>query len=286
MNARIVAMFNHPRAQRVRFRLVEAWREYRQALCLLTRIPVRVAWAPDLKWGALTGWFPGVGVLIGLLLMAFVWMWGWVANPCPLISAALILILWTGLTGGLHLDGWADCSDAFYAPVSRERRLEIMADPRLGAFGTMGLILLLLLKYAGICVVMTKVMTVSGGWRQVACLWPLVMAPVAARAVMVAVLADVRIPLAKAEGMGAKVRDGLGMRDVLRAAVTAVVVALAGGTLGVTMLLAASLAGISFAFFARQRIGGLTGDVLGAVVEIAETAALVALSLNLGDASY
>ena len=286
MNARISNVLNHPRAHRVRFRLDEAWREYRQALSLLTRLPVRVAWEPELKWGSLTGWFPAVGAWIGLLLVGFALAWSWVANPFPLVSAALILILWVGLTGGLHLDGWADCSDAFYTPVSRERRLAIMADPRLGAFGTMGLILLLLLKYAGICIVMTKLTSASGFWRQVVCLWPLVMAPVAARAVMVAVLADARLPLAKPDGMGAKAREGLGLRDVLRAAVTAVVVSVAGGYPGVAMLLAAVAAGIGFAFFARQRIGGLTGDVLGAVVEVAETAALVALTLNLGEAGY
>ena len=64
------------------------------------------------------------------------------------------------------------------------------------------------------------------------------------------------------------------------------VVAVAGGYPGVAMLLAAASAGIGFAFFARQRIGGLTGDVLGAVVEVAETAALAALTLKLADASY
>jgi adenosylcobinamide-GDP ribazoletransferase len=274
------------RIRHLNLRLEEAWREYRQALCLLTRLPVRVAWEPDLKWGALTGWFPAVGGLIGLLLLVFTVVWGWVANPNPLISSALILILWVGLTGGLHLDGWADCSDAFYTPVSRERRLEIMADPRLGAFGTMGLALLLLLKYAAVLSVMSKGMLASGPWRQFVDLWPLVVAPVAARAVMVAVLADARLPLAKPDGMGAKARDGLGLREVLRASVTALVVAVAGGYPGVAMLLAAAGAGIGFAFLARQRIGGLTGDVLGAVVEVAETAALVALTLKLGGDGY
>jgi adenosylcobinamide-GDP ribazoletransferase len=272
--------------QSVRLQLAEAWRGYRQALCLLTRLPVRVDWESDLKWGTLTGWFPAVGGLIGLLLAAFTLAWGGVSLPYAPVSAALILIVWAGLTGGLHLDGWADCSDAFYTPVSRERRLEIMADPRLGAFGTMGLILLLLLKYAGLCVVMTKFATAAGAWHQVVSLWPLVVAPVAARAVMVAVLADARLPLAKPDGMGAKARDGLGMREVWRVAVTALVVAVAGGYTGVAMLLTAAAAGIGFAFFARQRIGGLTGDVLGAVVEVAETAALVALTLDLGEASY
>ncbi len=268
------------------FRLAEGWREYRQALGLLTRLPVRAAWEPELKWGALTGWFPAVGGLIGLILLAFALVWGWVANPFPLVSAALLLILWTGLTGGLHLDGWADCSDAFYTPVSRERRLAIMADPHLGAFGTMGLVLLLLLKYAAICSVMSKVMGASGLWSQTVCLWPLVVAPVAARGVMVAVLADARLPLAKPNGMGAKAREGLGMREILRVALTALAVSLAGGPIGVSMLLAAGVAGMGFAYVARQRIGGLTGDVLGAVVEVAETAALVALSLNLGTDSY
>lgn len=269
-----------PRVLRLRAALSTAWGEYRHALSLLTRLPVRVAWNPELKWGVLAGWFPAAGVTIGLLLLAFAWLWGKVAAPYAPVSAALLVALWAGITGGLHLDGWGDCADAFFTPVSVERRLEIMKDPHLGGFGTIGLILLLLCKYAGVSYVMTMAMGMPGFWRQIGSLWPLVAAPAIARGVMVAVLADVRLPLAKPGGMGAKAREGLAERPIVTALATAGVAALLGGWGGIAMFLAAAAAGIGFAFFARQRIGGITGDVLGGVVEIGETAALLALCLN------
>ena len=66
----------------------------------------------------------------------------------PLVAGILTLILWVTLTGGLHLDGLADCCDGLLASTTVERRLEIMKDPRLGAFGGIGLLLVLMLKAA------------------------------------------------------------------------------------------------------------------------------------------
>ena len=79
----------------------------------------------------------------------------------PLLAAALVLAAWQGTTGTLHLDGWADCSDASVAPLSRERRLEVMKDPRLGSFGGTGL-LLLIVKLAAVAEVLAP--TVVGRW--------------------------------------------------------------------------------------------------------------------------
>jgi adenosylcobinamide-GDP ribazoletransferase len=261
--------------------LAAGWLHYRLALSLLTRIPVPAPWPADLKWGVLTGWFPAVGLTIGLLMMAAGWGWAHIADPFPLIGGGLVLALWVVLTGGLHLDGWSDCADAFLVPVSRERRLEIMSDPHVGAFGVMWTVLLLLLKYSGVVYIMSIMIGELGFWWQIRALWPLVTASVAARAVMVALLAHPYFALARPGGMGAMARDGLGWNQAVQAGVTALVVALLGGWPGLVMLLAATVTGVGVAFAARNRIGGLTGDVLGAAVEAAETMALVAASIHL-----
>ncbi|MGQ9768558.1 MAG: adenosylcobinamide-GDP ribazoletransferase, partial [Anaerolineae bacterium] len=108
-----------------------------RAVGLLTVLPVRVPADDAAAPGRAMAFYPLVGALIGGLLGAAAWLLGraGLAKAAPLLPAALILAAWAGFTGALHLDGWADCCDALFVPVSRERRLEIMKDPRLGGFG-------------------------------------------------------------------------------------------------------------------------------------------------------
>ena len=75
--------------------------------------------------------------------------WSGLTGRASLLAAALVLVVWAALTGALHLDGWADCCDALFVPVDRARSLEIMKDPRVGGFGVVGLMLLLLVKLGG-----------------------------------------------------------------------------------------------------------------------------------------
>ena len=89
-------------------------------------------------------WFPFVGAVIGTLLFGAESLY--LQFFPKLLTGALTVTLWALLTGGLHLDGLADCFDGLTASVSRERRLEIMRDPRMGAFGGIGLSLFLILK--------------------------------------------------------------------------------------------------------------------------------------------
>src|SRR5688572_17571725 len=86
-------------------------------------------------------WFPMVGLIIGLLLAG-----GWflLSSAPPLVGAGLIVLSWAAVTGGLHLDGLADSCDALFVPATPERRLEVLRDPRTGAFGSAGLCLFLI----------------------------------------------------------------------------------------------------------------------------------------------
>jgi adenosylcobinamide-GDP ribazoletransferase len=247
--------------------------DFLRAIGLLTVLPVRPPWDERTVPGRAMAFYPLVGALIGggLVGLAYILSISRLPEVAPLLPAALILAAWTAITGGLHLDGWADCCDALFVPVNRERRLEILHDPRLGSFGCIGLVLLLLVKLAALQGI------VSSPVRLLA----LIAVPAAARAVLV--IAARAFPLARPEGMAAHFRRGLGVREVAVAVVTAALVAALIGTQtgwrGLIPLIAAPLAMLVMARLATARLGGLTGDVYGAIVELAETAALVAVCL-------
>jgi adenosylcobinamide-GDP ribazoletransferase len=188
------------------------------------------------------------------------------------LAAALILVAWAALTGMLHLDGWADCCDALVAPLSRERRLEVMKDPRLGSFGGAGLVLLLLVKLAAVA----EVLTTAVG-RPPAALLPLLVVPVLGRWAIV--IAAAAFPLARPDGMGASFRRGLGRREVILATLTAAATCLVIGWVGLALWAAAGLALLGMARLATSRLGGLTGDVYGAIIELTETVTLVTVVL-------
>ena len=217
--------------------------------------------------------YPLTGALIGGGLAGLAYLLGMSRLPltAPLLPAALILAAWVGITGGLHLDGWADCCDALFVPASRERRLEILRDPRLGSFGGIGLAMLLVVKLAAIQGI------VALPERRLL----LFVIPPAARWALV--LAARAFPLARPDGMAASFRKGLGARELVVATVTVLLVAALSTALtgwrALIPLAVAPLVMLVMARLAVGRLGGLTGDVYGAIVELAETAALVAACL-------
>lgn len=199
-------------------------------------------------------WFPLVGLLLGAPL------YGAMLLPIPPVPrAAGVLALWIALTGGLHEDGFVDCVDAAFAPVSRERRLEILKDPHVGAHGLTGAVLLQLLRFGALTVVPPAAVLA---------------APVVGRWAMALSLGLGR-PL-RAEGLGARL--GAEPRalaaTVLAGVLLAGVAALAqpGRVLGAWVggALVAGCAG----WFLSRRFGGLSGDGHGAVGLAAEVAGL------------
>lgn len=237
-----------------------------RAVGLLTTLPVRAPTDEAATPGRAMAFYPLVGALIGGLLAGAAWLLGraGLAEAAPLLPAALILAAWAGLTGALHLDGWADCCDALFVPVSRERRLEIMKDPRLGGFGAAGLILLLLIKLAAL----------DGALRSPHALLALIAIPALAR--WAAVGAAKAYPSARPGGMGDTFRRGLGRRELVIATGLAALAAAPLLWRGPILWAAAGLALLTMARLAHSRLGGLTGDVYGAIIELAETAALIA----------
>jgi cobalamin 5'-phosphate synthase/cobalamin synthase len=169
--------------------LLRAWRDFGSALRFLTVIPVpggrRLAAAVGPSRA--TAFFPVVGCLVGAILLAL----RGILPVDGLLAPVLVLAAWTALPGGLHEDGWADCADAALPPVSRARRLEILQDPRVGAHGLVAVVLLLLVRLAGIVD---------------APAWALLVAPVVGRWAMVVSLAYAR-PL-RERGLGAALARG------------------------------------------------------------------------------
>src|SRR5689334_3119978 len=111
----------------------------------MTTLPIRLPedWSAG-DSGRAAVWYPLVGLVIGAITW-LVWKGAELVFP-RFVTGILALIVWVTLTGGLHLDGLADCFDGLFSSLTPERRLEIMKDPHVGAFGVIGLILILVLK--------------------------------------------------------------------------------------------------------------------------------------------
>lgn len=230
------------------------------AFGLLTTLPIKL---PD-NWsagdsGRAAVWYPLVGLVIGGLT----WLsWKVTMLFLPsLVASVVTLVVWVTLTGGLHLDGLADCCDGLLASASVERRLEIMKDPHLGAFGVIGLILVLFLKAVAL-----------GSLTSTSSFAILLAASLARWCILPAGL----LPLARSSGMGADFASGFRPSFIYWGAIIPMGVAAFLGMRGVF----ASLTGIAAAAFvlwlAHFRIGGVTGDVFGMIVEIVEIVVLLA----------
>src|SRR5215211_471628 len=222
----------------------------------MTTLPVRL---PD-DWsagdsGRAAVWYPFVGLVIGALA-GLVWKGAMFVLP-PLVAGVLTLAAWVILTGGLHLDGLADCCDGLFVSAARERRLEIMKDPHVGAFGVIGLVLVLLLKSAAFT---------SGSGLGI-----LLAASLSRWCILPAGL----LPLARPSGMGADFVAGLRPSFLVWGAVIPLAIAILLGARGVLCALAGLGAAGLVLLLATSRIGGVTGDVFGMLVEIVETVVLV-----------
>ena len=230
----------------------------RRALAFLT--PLGGAASPS---PAALPWFPVVGAALGLVLGG-VW-WGASELWPPLVAAAVVVAADLALTGMLHLDGLVDAADGLLPPLERPRRLEVMADPRAGAFGVGAAATVLLLRWSALAGLRPRPLLLAGLWC-------------ASRSVMATVARTV--PYARASGLATAFLPEGGARGAgLMAAVSllgAVVLAgVASGTGGVAAVVAAVGGSVAVVALARRRLGGFTGDVLGAAGLVGETAGLL-----------
>ena len=208
--------------------------------------------------------FPLVGIFLGLILGGV--LYGLV-EWTPFSSLAIAFVLWVltiALTGGLHLDGWIDASDAFFSYQDKERRLEIMKDSRTGAFGVISVIVLLAARFIFIYEIVERI----NEWTY----FLIIMIPFLSKCVMGYLLS--RMQLAKKEGLGAFFQNAVRKNSLhiywiylLLSFVVAYFI-----DIKLTMLFAImGFAALLFLFYVKRKIlrwfGGITGDVLGASVE-------------------
>lgn len=231
-------------------------RSFWHAVQFLTRLPtprITVFDPDELSRAAL--WFPLVGIVVGAIVALALWAG---AHATPWIGALCAVVAWVWVTGGLHLDGLGDVTDALAgAHRSPDRFLQILRDPHIGAFGVMAIVLQLMAK-------LVLLAQIAGA----AALAPVVLAAAWAR-LGPAVWGLALPPLAP--GSGERFSRQLDPRVV---AVEAAILALLSVWLA-PVALAAIVVIPAIALYWRYRLGGITGDCLGAGIEVTETILLL-----------
>jgi adenosylcobinamide-GDP ribazoletransferase len=205
-------------------------------------------------------WFPVVGLLIGSVLVVA----DLVLRPVfpPLVESALVVVLLLTLTGALHADGLMDTADAVLVHATPERRLEIMRDPRVGAFGVVAFASVLLLK-------LVAVDALPPAERGTA----LLLAPTVGRWAIV--LVATVFPYGRPSGLGAPLKVAANWRTLAVATLFTAAVALAAERSGIVLVLLPGVWAWALGRWLMGKLPGLTGDCYGAVCEVVETTVLL-----------
>jgi adenosylcobinamide-GDP ribazoletransferase len=205
--------------------------------------------------------------LVGLIIGGLFWIFFYGINLIfPIsVSVGLLLLFWVVLTGALHLDGLADSLDGLYAGTNTEERLRIMKDVHLGAMGIIGLILVLGIKY----LLLREMMSFPSLW-----IW-IVLIPAVSR--WTPIFLAFLFPYARqGEGLGQALVTGTGKKELFWATL------LAWGSVliierffGLGVILITLFWSLVCGWYFQKKLGGITGDALGAVIESTEVCAMI-----------
>lgn len=238
------------------------------AASLLTRLPIALDHARAGQRAATAVWaYPVVGAAIGLVAGMLGWLALWV-GALPQIAAALTLASLALLTGALHEDGLSDCADGLGGGNTREKRLEIMKDSRIGAYGAVALGIALIARTSGIEALM------AGPFI-------LLLMAVGAASRLPMVLAMYLMKNARGSGLSASVGAPPAASVVVAIALSFGLSMLLVGWSGIFVFCWALLAAVPLLMLAQRLIGGQTGDILGGAQQCAEIAALAAAAASL-----
>ena len=236
------------------------------ALGLLSRLPVRVDVERATARGARAAWaYPLAGLVLALLAAGVAQIALWLGVQAP-IAAGLALACLVLTTGAMHEDGLADAADGLWGGWDKVRRLEIMKDSRIGAYGVLALILGLGLRWQALAIAIDHGL-----------LWPaLIATAMLSRAMMVPLMA--RLPHARDTGLSrsvgrpeiatSRIAEGIGLGAAL----------LCFGLAGLWLIVGALAAATACALIAKAKIGGQTGDILGATQQVTEITLLILIA--------
>ena len=217
------------------------------------------------NFGQSLAYFPLIGLLLGVILLGLNFGLA-LFLPSSVVNALLVVSL-AFLTGAHHLDGLIDTFDGVMAGKSKEERLAIMSDSKVGAFGIVAAILVLLLKYVSL--------------SSVTILPALLLMPTLSRWTMVSIMSA--FPYAKTSGMGLAFKQGANWKRLTVSTVIALAVAVIILQIqGLALIAALWLVIFGIASYFRSRLGGLTGDSYGAINELAEVAVLLLIMVIWG----
>ena len=230
------------------------------AIGLLSRLPMRVDMHKAQARGAHPSWAYGLaGGLLGAL--AALAAWAGLMLGLPSLAIGLIVVGTTAwLTGAMHYDGLADSLDGLWGGWSPQQRLDIMKDSHIGVYGVVGLICVLGLQAA------------LYGQLAAQNLWAILGVMALSRAIMVPLMTA--LPNARSKGLSASVGRPTLQTAILAVALGGAIAALSGAW---PALIGAPLGALAVAIIAKRKIGGQTGDILGASQQCAETCALICL---------
>ena len=222
----------------------------------LTIVPLskRISNYEKLHWDVAVSFFPLVGAFIGLIFYFIYLILPKIAFPY------ICLFAWVFITGGFHLDGLADSFDALALGRTKEERLSIMKDSRVGTFGTIALILVLVFKFFLLRDCSIKYVNVAPIWGR-----------------FLLVFIPYRFPSAKSEGLGYFIKQNITLRGFLMAFLLSFMFGLLfSGDFWFTLfsLFIVLSLGLFYGELWYKRVGGFTGDILGSSCEIGETLVL------------
>jgi adenosylcobinamide-GDP ribazoletransferase len=246
-----------------------SWQSFVVAMQFLSRVPMgKTIIASDKQWAQSVYYYPLVGAVLGVILATLSYL---LNDISTVLAAIIVLTVWVAFTGALHIDGLADCSDGWVGGQgSREKTLAIMKDPAAGPIAVVVIVLVLLLKFAALTVLLSS-----------ANLFVLLIIPLMARTTLLA--AFIYAPYANPEGIGAQVAPYLsqklvGVWLILSAAVTMFFL-----PLGAALMLLLVTAVVFWLWRAAciNRLQGVTGDCMGALVEVQEVCMLLTVALLL-----
>ncbi len=242
--------------------------EFKQALGFLTRIPLGGSCQYDKTLsGAAVAWYGVVGVVIGLFLIVLVFVLHSLFGIAPVVVAALTVCSWIVITGALHIDGLADCGDAWMGGYGKDRILEIMKDTSCGAGAIVAVVLVLAVKISALGYILEQGDILA-----------LLFVPIIARIGLV--VAIVKFTYVRDQGLGSMLPSTLNLSSIL---VISGALLLMLSVISIPALVLAVIGcGAGFAlvyFWVVRAVGGFTGDVYGALVEICEVTILVALTV-------